>query len=438
MDKTTGGLTYWLALRDSWTTKTLTQRRRLLETLPQSESARVDWWLVAEARDKQIPPPGAWPVCMWMTGRGWGKTRTGAEEARRRVVDEGCKRLALVAPTAADARDVMVEGESGVLSVCRRVGLSVLYEPSKRRITWPDYGAIATTYSADEPERLRGPQHDFAWCDELAAWRYPEAWDMLMLGLRLGANPQCIVTTTPKPRRIIRQLIEDSAVVVIRGATYENRANLAPAFFSQIVRAYEDTTLGQQEIYGELLTDMPGALWTRDLIQRAGEPEELDRIVVAIDPAGSMTEDSDETGIVVAGMLDDRLYVLEDASGRYTPKGWARRAIDLYERWEADRIVAETNFGGDMVQATLEAVQPGIPFTKVTASRGKKRRAEPVAAVYEQGRAFHCGVFRDLEDQMCSFTEDADWSPDRMDALVWAARNLLDHSWMPRVVSIEL
>ena len=374
---------------------------------------------------------------MWMTGRGWGKTRTGAEEARRRVVDEGCKRLALVAPTAADARDVMVEGESGVLSVCRRVGLSVLYEPSKRRITWPDYGAIATTYSADEPERLRGPQHDFAWCDELAAWRYPEAWDMLMLGLRLGKNPQCIVTTTPKPRRIIRQLIEDPEVVVVRGATYENRANLAPTFFSQIVRAYEDTTLGQQEIYGELLTDMPGALWTRDLIQRAEEPEELDRIVVAIDPAGSMTEDSDETGIVVVGIFDDRLYELEDASGRYTPKGWARRAIDLYEKWEADRVIAETNFGGDMVQATLEAVEPGIPFTKITASRGKKRRAEPVAAVYEQGRAFHCGVFRDLEDQMCSFTEDADWSPDRMDALVWAVRDLLENAMIPSVIRIE-
>ena len=411
-------------MRADWWKMPKADRKATLEELPGDQLERYNWWIIEEARDKQLPPLGDWSTCMWLTGRGWGKTRTGAEEVRRRVVDEGMKRIALVAPTAADARDVMVEGESGILSVCHRAKVDVQYEPSKRRITWPDSGAIATTYSADEPERLRGPQHDFAWCDELAAWRYPEAWDMLMFGLRLGMNPQCIVTTTPKPKKLIRDLLKDENCVVIRGSTYENRDNLADAFFRQIVKVYEGTTLGRQELHGEILTDIPGALWKRHLIARAEDPE-MQRIVVAIDPAVTNTEDSDETGIIVAGKGYDQFYVLEDLSGRYTPEGWARQAVTAYHRWEADRIVGEVNNGGDMIESVLRQVDRAVSYKSVRATRGKAVRAEPIAALYEQGRGYHCGAFDALEDQMCSWTADADWSPDRMDALVWAATELM-------------
>jgi phage terminase large subunit-like protein len=381
---------------------------------------RYDWpkW----ARPKQLPPPGDWSLCMWLTGRGWGKTRCGSEWVRLKIESGECKRMALVAPTAADARDVMVEGESGILAVCPPWSKPD-YEPSKRRLTWPS-GAIATTYSADEPERLRGPQHDGAWCDELAAWRYPEAWDMLMFGLRLGANPQCAITTTPKPRQLVRRILEDKGAVVIRGSTYENRENLAPAFFSQIVKVYEGTTLGRQELYGEVLADIPGALWQREAIVR-GDPGPLQRIVVAIDPAVTSNEDSDETGIIVAGKLDDRFYVLDDLSGRYTPDGWARKAVGAYRAWKADRIIGEVNNGGDMIEATLRQIDANVSYKSVRASRGKAVRAEPIAALYEQGRAIHVGAFNELEDQMCSWTSDADWSPDRLDAMVWAATELM-------------
>lgn len=396
----------------------------LVKSWPADALRAVNWWIVHEARDKQIPPLGDWSVCMWLTGRGWGKTRTGSEELRRRVVDEGAKRVAIVAPTAADARDVMVEGESGVLAVCRRAKVAVQYEPSKRRITWPEYDAIATTYSADEPDRLRGPQHDFAWCDELAAWRYPEAWDMLMFGLRLGTNPQCIVTTTPKPRKLIRDLVEDPRCVVVRGSTYENRDNLAETFFSTIIRAYEGTTLGQQELHGEILTDIPGALWHRGLIQRREDPG-CSRIVVAIDPAVTSKESSDETGIIVAGKDGDRFFVLEDLSGRYSPDQWARIAVEAYRNWSADRIVGEVNNGGDMIESVIRQVDRDVSYTSVRATRGKAVRAEPIAALYEQGRGFHVGAFPELEDQMCSWTQEADWSPDRLDAMVWSGHELM-------------
>ena len=423
--QTNSALASWLRLRSAWNKRTGAERTALAAGWSAYDLERINWWIVDKARDKQLPPLGDWSTCMWLTGRGWGKTRTGAEEVRRRVVDEGMKRIALVAPTAADARDVMVEGESGILSVCHRAKVDVQYEPSKRRITWPGSGAIATTYSADEPERLRGPQHDFAWCDELAAWRYPEAWDMLMFGLRLGTNPQCIVTTTPKPKKLIRDLIEDENCVVIRGSTYENRGNLADAFFRQIVKVYEGTTLGRQELHGELLTDIPGALWNRSLLKRSDEPEDMKRIVVAIDPAVTSSDDSDETGIIVAGKIDDNLYVLEDLSGRYTPKTWANIAVKAYFDWHADRIVGEVNNGGDMIEAVIRQVNDRVAYTAVRASRGKAIRAEPIAALYEQGRGYHCGSFDELEDQMCSWTIDADWSPDRMDAMVWAATELM-------------
>ena len=265
-----------------------------------------------------------------MAGRGFGKTRCGAEWVRAEV-KAGRRRIALVGPTAADARNVMVEGESGILAISPDPERP-LYEPSKRRLTWPN-GAVATTYSADEPERLRGPQHDAAWCDELAAWRYPEAWDMLMFGMRLGADPRTVVTTTPRPAKLIRDLVRDPICVVTRGSSYENRGNLAPAFFDQIIRKYEGTRLGRQELEAELLEDTPGALWSHGSIEasRLRSAPEMTRVVVAIDPAVTSGEEADETGIVVAGKdKNGHGYVLADISGRYPPTEWARLAITAY------------------------------------------------------------------------------------------------------------
>jgi phage terminase large subunit-like protein len=341
--------------------------------------------------------------------------------------------IAIVAATAADARDVMVEGESGILA-CARDWCRPVYQSTRRRLEWPN-GALAYLYSAEEPDRLRGPQHDAAVCDELGSWREPSTFDMLMFGLRLGRNPRTVVATTPRPTKLIRELLarEGKDVVVTRGTTFENAPNLAPGFLSNIVRRYEGTRLGRQELQGEVLLDVPGALWKLEDIDKARltkAPEGLARIVVGIDPAVSSHEGSDETGIIVAGK-DDRGhgYILEDLSGKYAPDGWARAAISAYHRWRADRIVAEVNQGGALVEATLRMVDPNVPYTAVHASRGKYVRAEPISSLYEQGRVSHCGYFSKLEDQMTSFTPDQDrgrqGSPDRCDAAVWSLTELL-------------
>lgn len=321
----------------------------------------------------------------------------------------------------------MVEGESGLLAISPPWNRPK-YEPSKRRVTWAN-GAIATLYSADEPERLRGPQHDLAWPDELGAWRYPETWDMLMFGLRLGRKPRLVVTTTPRPTRLIRDLIAAPTTVVTRGSTYDNRANLAPAFFEQIIRKYEGTRLGRQELYAEVLDDVPGALWTRAMLEIAratAPPPDLVRVVVAIDPAVTSGEDSDETGIVVAGTdANGHAHVLADRSCRMSPDGWATRAITALDEFKGDRVVAEVNNGGDLVEATIRTVRKNAPYRKVHASRGKRVRAEPIAALYEQARVTHHGNLEHLEAQMLTFLpEGSDASPDRVDALVWALTEL--------------
>lgn len=399
-----------------------------------AEQLRHDWrrW----ARPNQLPPRGDWTTWMLLAGRGFGKTRTGAEFVRAEVEAGRAGRVALVAPTAADARDVMVEGESGILAICPPRNRPK-YEPSKRRVTW-DNGAIATLYSADEPERLRGPQHDLAWPDELAAWRYPETWDMLMFGLRLGARPRAVVTTTPRPTRLIRELIASPTTVVTRGSTYDNRANLAPAFLDTIIRKYEGTRLGRQELYAEVLDDVPGALWTRAMIDAANQPHatpDLVRVVVAIDPAVTSGEDSDETGIIVAGLDATGLaHVLADRTCRMSPDGWARRAVTAFDEFKADRIVAEVNNGGDLVEATIRTVRRNIPYLKVHASRGKRIRAEPIAALYEQGRVRHAPGLTALEDQMLTFLpEGNEGSPDRVDALVWALTELIPNAGSPQI-----
>ncbi len=409
------------------------QRAAIVASLTPQQAEDVLYHWGCNGRPNQLPPAGNWRTWLLLAGRGFGKTRTGAETVRARI-NSGFSRIALVGPTAADVRDVMIEGESGLLSI-GPPNERPKYEPSKRRVTWRN-GAIATAYSADEPERLRGPQHDFAWADEIASWRYPEAWDMLMFGLRLGDDPRVLVTTTPKPIKIIRELIADPTTAITRGSTYDNRANLAAAFLQQIVKKYEGTRLGRQELNAEILDDVPGALWSRALIEESRWPlhkavPDLIRIVVAIDPAASAGEESDETGIIVAGKdAEGHGYILADQSGRYMPTDWAKTAVDLYRKHKADRIVAEVNNGGDMVEATVRMIDINASYTAVRASRGKVIRAEPAAALYEQKRIHHIGAFPTLEDQMCAFASDFDrvsagFSPDRVDALVWALTDLL-------------
>jgi phage terminase large subunit-like protein len=346
---------------------------------------------------------------------------------RSNIESGAAKNVAIVGATAADTRDTCVEGSSGILSISPDWNRPV-YEPSKRRLTWPN-GAWATMYSSEEADRLRGPNHDLAWCDELASWSNQQAtWDNLMMTPRAGDHPRCIVTTTPKPSKLLKSLIERRGqdVVITGGSTYDNRANLAGSFFASIVRRYEGTRLGRQELDAEYLEDIEGALWSRSLIdelrvQRNQVPE-LKRIVVAIDPAVSCNEDSDETACGLG--IDGHGYVLEDASGKYLPNEWARRAIALYSKYGAERVVAEQNQGGLLVEMTLRAVDPNVSYRGVHAARGKLVRAEPIAALFEQRRCHIVGALPVLEDQLCSYAGGGD-SPDRLDAMVFAMTELM-------------
>lgn len=390
------------------------------------------WW----ARPAQTPPIGDWTTWLILAGRGFGKTRTGAEFVRGEVDAGRSGRIALVARTAADARDVMVEGESGLLAVSPPWNRP-RYEPSKRRLTWPN-GARATLFSADEPDLLRGPQHDLAWADELASWRYVDAWDQLQFGLRLGRRPRQVVTTTPRPTKLVRELAKARTTVVTRGTSYENQANLAPAFFEQIITKYKGTRLGRQELNGEVLEDNPGALWSRANIEehRVEKLPPLRRVVVAADPAVTSNADSDETGIIVAGIGMEapaaHFYVLDDLSLSASPDTWARTLVQAYLTQEADRIIGEVNNGGDLIETIIRHVEidgkkagMNASYRSVHASRGKAIRAEPIAALYEQGRVHHVGSFPVLEDQLCDWDPSTSTnSPDRLDALVWALTEL--------------
>jgi predicted phage terminase large subunit-like protein len=406
-------------------------RRAIFSELPDDVCAQALYTWELWARPDQLPPPGEWRVWLLRSGRGAGKTRTGAEWVRKHIEAGTYRRVALVGRTWADVRDVMVEGESGILAVSKP-WVYPAYEPSRRRLVWPN-GAIAKLYSAEEPDLLRGPQHDAAWCDELASWRAPETWDNLMMGLRLGTDPRCVVTTTPRPTKLIRTLIAKKTTVETRASTYANRANLAAAFFDDIVSVYEGTRLGRQEIYGELLEDVPGALWSHARIDEARlseAPRNLTRVVVAVDPAVSSGENSDETGICVVALGEDKHgYVLADRSGRYSPHRWGELVIKLYHDYEANHVVAEGNNGGEIVKDLLQAIDSGVPVRMVHASRGKFVRAEPISSLYEQGRVHHVGSFPELEDQMASFTPDLDrttqGSPDRVDALVWGLSEVM-------------
>lgn len=425
-------------------------------TEAQLESLRWDWpfW----ARPDQLQPIDAlWTIWLILAGRGFGKTRTGAEWVRDNVCGStplgrgNYQQLALIAETAADAREVMVgdgkiPGEgSGLLQVHPK-DFRPIYEPSKRRLTWPN-GAIATLYNATEPDQLRGPQHDAAWCDELAKWQYAQdSWDQLQFGLRLGDHPRTVITTTPRPIPLIRKLIADNRARVTKGSTLANAANLPPSFIASIQDRYGGTRLGRQEIGAEILDDVPGALWTRAMIddaRRKVDLPDLQRVVVAIDPSGTAGEDDegDSIGIIVAAKgVDGRGYILADRSCKLSPDGWGRRAVAAYHEFSADRIIAERNFGGAMVEHVIRTVDKNVPYEEVVASRGKVIRAEPVAALYEQKRISHIGYFVELEDQMCAMTRDGyalDGSPDRLDAAVWALDYLSFVASTPLVISQE-
>ena len=379
-----------------------------------------------QAHPGQVPPKDkAWFCYLMRSGRGGGKTRAGAEWILQRVRD-GYQHIALIGQTAADIRDTMVElGPSSIMKIARPEERPT-YEPSKRRITFPN-GAVATTFTGEEPDQLRGPAHDTVWVDELAKFKYPEeTWDNMEMGLRLGNNPQVFVTTTPRAIPIIKRLVKDSSTIDVKFSTMQNAENLSPLFLQRMKERYEGTRIGRQELEGEILDDNPNALFNREIIeaQRVRKAPPLIRIVVGVDPAVTSGESSDETGIVTAGLAaDGQVYVLGDNSLRASPLEWARAVVRGYNEHNADRVIGEVNNGGDLVEMNLRQVDRAIPFKAVHASRGKHIRAEPIAALYEQGKVHHMGTFPQLEDQMCEW-EPGEKSPDRMDALVWAITEL--------------
>ena len=413
------------------------EREAMLRAMDRLQREETRWHWYLWARQQQLPPQGDWRTWLIMAGRGFGKTRAGAEWVRSMALDHADMRMALVASSLGEARAVMVEGESGLLSVGpphRRP----LFEPSLRRLSWPN-GAQATLYSAGEPESLRGPQHSHAWCDEIAKWdnaggRAMSAWDNLLLGLRLGDRPRLVATTTPRAVPLLRRLLAEPAdeLVVTQGRTEENETNLPARYLRDVRRSFGQSLLGRQELDGELIADLPGALWTRAMIEDAREcaVPEMARIVVGVDPPAS--SGGDACGIVVVGLGEDGIaHVLADASlAKPSPERWARKAALASEAWNADRLVAEANQGGEMVGSVLRAAGIVLPLKLVHATRGKTARAEPIAALYEAGRVRHAGVFPALEDEMCGLIAGGDYegpgrSPDRADALVWALSELM-------------
>ena len=410
-------------------------------TRPEAENWLRHWSTYCRA--DQRPPglgPGAPPWTIWLVlgGRGAGKTRTGAEWVRGAALGHpgftkaAANRIALVGESLAAVRDVMIEGPSGILAVHAERAERPRWSPSLRRLEWPS-GAVAHAFSSEDPDALRGPQFDAAWADELAKWRHAEeTWDMLQFGLRLGASPREVVTTTPRPTPLLRKLLRDPRVVVSRSRTADNAGNLAPAFLDTVVGRYAGTRLGRQELEGELVEERADALWTRERLEaaRVQAAPVLVRVVVAVDPPVSSGPRADTCGIVVAGRDEAWTgHVLADASVQgLRPADWAAKAVAAYRRWGADALVAEANQGGEMVAAVLRKVDPGVPVTTVHATRGKYLRAEPVAVLYEQGRVKHVGAFPDLEDELCDFGPgglSSGRSPDRLDALVWALSDLL-------------
>src|SRR5271155_672726 len=411
----------------------LDTRVRLMEEMTPLECAQLfhDWafW----ARPEQASPDGDWIIWLILAGRGAGKTRAGAEAVRTWVQTHPI--VNLIGATLADARDIMVRGESGILACCRR-DERPRFLAADLRLEWPN-GAVSALFSAEEPDRLRGKQHMKLWCDELAAWRQPDAFDQAMLGLRLGDKPQAVITTTPRPSKNIKALSEGKDTIVTRGSTFDNKAHMARAFFERVTARYKGRAIGRQELFAEIVEETPGALWTRALLERQriapeAAPKEFSEIVVAVDPPARSGSKSDECGLIVAAKAESGLfYVLADLTSQgETPGAWGARVGAAFRGFKANRVVAEINNGGDMVTEGLRQSEPNLPVRAVHATRGKFLRAEPIAAAYERGLVFHAGTFMKLEDQLCALTPDFDrraagFSPDRADALVWALADLL-------------
>lgn len=413
-----------------------------LASLSQNAFLSLPWLFEFWALPHQLPPRGAWKTWVIMGGRGAGKTRAGAEWVRAQVEGPGpgdpgtAKRVALVGETVDQVRDVMVLGDSGIIA-CSPPDRKPEWQASKHQLIWPN-GAIAQVFSAHEPEAMRGPQFDAAWADELGKWKKGgEAWDQLQFALRLGKSPRCVVTTTPRSVEVLKKILKNPSTVITHAPTEANRAYLAESFLAEVQARYGGTRFGRQELEGVLVEDEEGALWTTEMLERArvGTVPEFSRIVVAVDPPVTATKQSDECGIVVVGAdtrgdpKDWRAVVLEDASVKgASPEGWARAALAAMERHGADRLVAEVNQGGDLVEQVVRTIDPQVPFRAVHATRSKMLRAEPVAALYEQGRVAHVRGLGALEDQMCRMTATG-WkgagSPDRLDALVWALTELI-------------
>lgn len=431
-----------LSLKQRLALRTRADIERFLAKLSPREAnvLQRDWSFLA--RPKQLAPKGDWRTWLLLSGRSFGKTRAGSEWILQRV-KQGYKSIALIAETKADARDVMVEvGESSILRVAPPE-LRPIYEPSKRRLTWKN-GAIGTIFSGDEPDQLRGPQFDTAWVDEIAKFKYPsECWDNLELALRLGPNPQVLVTTTPRPIGIIRKLIDDPDTVTVKGSTYENQDNLSDRYIKRLLDKYEGTTIGRQEIYAELLSENPGAFWKRDTMLdafRVKQEPTLDKIVVALDVASTSKKTSDLTGIVVCGKRGEHGFALEDLSGRYSPKEWAKTAIDALHRYKGNEIIAESNQGGEMISTVIHDIDKNVAVRLVHACLGKAIRCEPIVSKYEQGKVHHVGTLERLEDELCNWVPGQGPSPNRLDGLVWGMWALLIDGERPvlPVYSIEL
>ena len=405
-----------------------------------AHKAYIDW-ASHNSRENQRTPNGDWGTWLILAGRGWGKTRTGAEDIIHFALHNENVVCAVVAPTGGDLRRVCFEGISGLLSCipedCYWKGNRKSFNRSTYEIHLYN-GSKIQGFAAIEPDRLRGAQFHRAWCDELAAWRYTDAFDQLMFGLRLGEDPRCVITTTPRPTSLIVDLVkrQDKDVWLTRGSTFENSDNLAPSALAQLRERYEGTQLGRQELYAEVLDSLDGALWNYSMIEscRINKEQlpEMQRVVVAIDPAVTSNESSDETGIIVVGKCsNNRYYVLDDSSGKLSADTWARKAIDLFYQYDADRIVAETNNGGDLVERLLRSIDNSVPYKSVHATRGKMVRAEPISALYEQKKVCHVGILSKLEDQMTSYTGLKGSSPDRLDALVWGLTEISRSSGNP-------
>jgi phage terminase large subunit-like protein len=418
------------------------ERIRIIRSMTPQELLRLDACFEAWAHESQLPPQAeGWRVWLLMAGRGFGKTRAGAEWVHGVANSRPGVRIALVGATIADARGVMVEGVSGLIAVAKLRRTKLSWEPSLGRLKWPN-GSEAQLFSGDHADGLRGPEHDFAWCDELAKWREADAaWDNLQFGLRRGRRPRALVTTTPRSIPLLKRILADPWSVTTRGRTSDN-VNLDARFVDVMTATYGGTRLGRQELDGELIEDVEGALWPRELIERvrADAPEQLDRIVVGVDPPAGAGEGCDACGIVVAGRAEGRLYVLADESCQgLSPDGWANRVAVAVARWDADIVVAEANNGGAMVGSVLKAAEVGVRVKLVHASKGKAARAEPIALRFESGRAFFAGSFPELEDELAGLTAGGGYegptrSPDRADAMVWALTELSEtRSGVPRV-----